>query len=104
MRLENQGFEQRDLARGFEHGQPVVGRRRRDADVAREVGLVQQVGRAERARAQEALEVAQAADVGERPDVAFEIGRQVRGVERHGVDVGGGVLIVHLDQGPVKLC
>ena len=91
VRLENHGSSRTiwpDASSIDSHWLAVDGR---DADVAREIGLVEEVGRAKRARAQEPLEIAQAADVGERAHVALEVGREVGVVEGDAVDVGIGV-------------
>jgi hypothetical protein len=67
------------------------GRGGRDADVTRQVGLVEQVCGTPGAGAQEPLEVAKASDIGERADVALQVRGDVRIGEGRRVNLRVGV-------------
>jgi hypothetical protein len=62
-----------------------------NANVPIQVGFVQKIRGTEGAGAQKSLKVPQTADVEKSADIAFEIGCQVRVIERYQVDIRVGV-------------
>jgi hypothetical protein len=57
-------FEQYDLSRSFQHGQPMIRCGRGNPDITRQICFVQQVCRTKRTGTQKSLEVAKAANIG----------------------------------------